>query len=67
MAKGNNKIAVLDYNTATVDIITVSENEIAKYGGVETYLTEHCNYNLDEISYMDCVQSVDNYTSDEIA
>lgn len=63
----NIKIAVLDYNTSTVDIITVSETVVDKYGGVEEYLTVHCGYNPDEISWMDSVYSVDEYTNEDFS
>lgn len=45
------KIAVLDYDELDVDIITVSEETIDKYGGVEDFLAEHCQYDLDNISW----------------
>lgn len=52
------KIAVLDYSCGSVDIIEVDDNTIAAYGGVEAYLQKHCNYNLDEISWMSGVDEV---------
>lgn len=56
------KIAVLDYNNASVDIIEVPYIEIKNtYGGVEEFLTERCGYNIGEIEYMSDVQNVDNF------
>lgn len=48
------KIAVLDFNCNSVDIITVDEAFIEeKYNGeIEDFLTEHCQYNLDMIQWM---------------
>lgn len=51
------KIAVLDYSAGTVDIISVPHDVIATYGGVEDYLMECCDYNLDEISWMEMRQA----------
>lgn len=56
------KIAVLDYNNASVDIIEVPYIEIKNiYGGIEGFLTEHCGYSLNDIHYMSNVQNVDNF------
>lgn len=52
------KIAVLDYNCASVDIIEVDDDTIAAYGGEEAYLLKHCKYNLDEISWMGGVKEI---------
>lgn len=48
------KIAVLDFDCNSVDIITVDESLInEQYNGeVEDFLTEHCQYNLDMIQWM---------------
>lgn len=48
------KIAVLDFNCSSVDIITVDEAFIdTKYNGeIEDFLTDHCQYNLDMIQWM---------------
>lgn len=48
------KIAVLDFNCSSVDIITVDEELIeTQYNGeIEDFLTDHCQYNLDMIQWM---------------
>ncbi len=48
------KIAVLQYYTRSVDIITVSDIDLEqKWGGdVESFLFDHCNYDPDDIHYM---------------
>lgn len=47
-----NRIAVMSYNTGDIDIITLDE-EMVTIEEVKDYLQEHCNYNLDEIYWME--------------
>lgn len=51
------KIAVLDFNCNSVDIITVDDVLIEEQydGEVEIFLTEYCEYNLDMIQWMESV------------
>lgn len=46
------KICVLDYSCNSVDIITTTTNLIEEYGGIESYLSSHCQYNMENIHYM---------------
>ena len=48
------KIAVLCFDVLDVDIITVDESFIDKNfdGDIETFLTEHCQYDPDNIQWM---------------
>lgn len=67
------KIAVLDFNCSSVDIISVDESFIdEKYNGeVEDFLVEHCQYNPDMIQWMAPVQELnldmtkDSFEADE--
>ena len=54
------QIAVLDFNCHSVDIITVDDAFIdTKYDGdIEEFLTEHCQYNLDMIQWMEPVKEL---------
>lgn len=47
-----NRIAVMSYNTGDIDIITLDE-EMETTEEVKDYLQENCNYNLDEIYWME--------------
>lgn len=47
-----NRIAVMSYNTGDIDIITL-DKEMETIEEVETYLQEDCNYNMDEIYWME--------------
>jgi coenzyme F420-reducing hydrogenase beta subunit len=47
-----NRIAVMSYNTGDIDIITLDE-EMKTTEEVKDYLQENCNYNLDEIYWME--------------
>ena len=47
-----NRIAVMSYNTGDIDIITL-DTEMATTEEVKDYLQENCNYNLDEIYWME--------------
>lgn len=46
------KIAVMSYNTGEIDIITL-DKRIKTNERIEKYLDSHCNYNLDEIYWME--------------
>ncbi len=47
-----NRIAVMSYNTGDIDIITL-DKEMETTEEVKDYLQENCNYNLDEIYWME--------------
>ncbi|MCD7939382.1 MAG: hypothetical protein LUH50_04515 [Bacteroides intestinalis] len=47
-----NRIAVMSYNTGDIDIITL-DKEMETTEEVKTYLQEDCNYNMDEIYWME--------------
>ncbi|WP_373156899.1 hypothetical protein [Bacteroides cellulosilyticus] len=47
-----NRIAVMSYNTGDIDIITL-DKEMETTEEVKNYLQEDCNYNMDEIYWME--------------
>lgn len=47
-----NKIAVMSYNTEEIDIITLDYG-LKTNEDVEKHLQNYCNYNLDEIHWME--------------
>lgn len=57
MTDGITKIAVLDYSDPSVDIIEVNNKMLQRFGDIENYLTGHCGYNPDEISWMDATNA----------
>ena len=60
-------IAVLDYSTAEVDIITAPKDKMTEEE-VDEFLFEHCNYNPSNVSFMYHIDGKDlkvNYLTSE--
>lgn len=45
-------IVVLCYSTAEVDIISAPKELIDKYGDIDGFLQDYCQYDLNNISWM---------------
>lgn len=45
-------IAVLDFNCNSIDIIHVTDEELAEYEDEEEFLSEHCQYDPSNIQWM---------------
>lgn len=58
------RIAVLCKETGEVDIIT-PKKRMRSEKSIEKYLIEHCNYNLDNISWMPFLGNINYYTNND--
>lgn len=52
MRKHRLTIVVLCYSTAEVDIISAPKELIDKYGDIDGFLQDYCQYDLNNISWM---------------
>lgn len=52
MRKHRLMIVVLCYSTAEVDIISAPKELIDKYGDIDGFLQDYCQYDLNNISWM---------------